>query len=271
MRKLASFTFVVLATLAICVPRGWSWGFQGHEYIGSVAWEYLSPEAQTWVAEHLELVDEPSLSEVVTWADRVRGTDEGLTMGPLHYANIPRGETEFVMERDCPTRRCVVAATIDTIEVMLSDTSSSQEKAEAMRAFTHWLTDLHQPLHMGYADDRGGNRIRIQFRDFETNLHSLWDTVVIREKTLHEPAQLAAQNPLPATPEDWEAAVIEWANHSAAIVRSTVYDGVESGSEIDAQYVDIAKPIIRDQLLLAAQRMAQVLEQAAAKDRARAE
>lgn len=40
---------------------------------------------------------------------------------------------------------------------------------------THFVGDLHQPLHTGLYSDRGGNDVVVQFFGEETNLHALWD------------------------------------------------------------------------------------------------
>ena len=42
------------------------------------------------------------------------------------------------------------------------------------------LRDVHQPLHAGYADDRGGNKYHVRVFGRGTNLHALWDTGLIQ-------------------------------------------------------------------------------------------
>lgn len=240
-----------------------AWGFQGHTYIGDLTWEYLSPEARAWVQDKLQRVDEQSLGVMVTWADRVRSTPEGRAMGPLHFANVPPTETSFVMARDCPNHHCVVGAAMDSANVMFSNSSSEQEKAEAFRVFTHWITDLHQPLHLGFYEDRGGNSIRITYLGRQTNLHALWDTIMLRNNMLLEPSQLAVDNPLPVAPADLNAALIEWATDSNHLAREYAYKGVEHEGVVTEAYVQRATPIVQQQLLLSAQRLAYFIEAAA--------
>ncbi|RUO22046.1 S1/P1 nuclease [Aliidiomarina haloalkalitolerans] len=265
MRKVISG--LIIAALLVLPMRAFTWGFQGHEYIGALAWEYLTPEGKVWVEERLALVNEPSLSKVTTWADRVRGSEEGFALGPLHFANIDPESDEFDMQRDCPNRRCVVGALLDDLAVMADANQSKQAQAEALRTFTHWITDMHQPLHMGYARDRGGNDIRITFFGTEQNLHRLWDTVMIRgmDKLL-SPAEQAAANPLPAIgiQADWEASVVDWANHSFALAREFAYAELEPGEAIGESYFEQARPVIEQQLVLSAQRMAMIINAIAA-------
>jgi hypothetical protein len=43
----------------------------------------------------------------------------------------------------------------------------------------HLIGDLHQPLHCGYASDKGGNSISIHSPFVSGNLQSVWDTQII--------------------------------------------------------------------------------------------
>lgn len=270
MRKLVS-TLIIVGLMLIPM-RGATWGFQGHEYIGAMAWEYLTPEARIWVQERLELVDEPSLAVITTWADRVRGTEEGRWMGPLHFANIPPTENSLDMERDCPNRRCVVGAAMNDIEIMFDSNASTQAQAEALRTFSHWITDMHQPLHLGYQHDRGGNDVRVTFFGSETNLHRLWDTVMIRGMDdMPAPAEQAQLNPLPEpASQDWHAELIRWANESYYYARKHAYQEEKfahsddlNNAELGESYFNQARPIVEQQLILSAQRMAMIINAAA--------
>jgi len=42
------------------------------------------------------------------------------------------------------------------------------------------MGDIHQPLHVGYAHDKGGNDIKVEFFLNRTDLHTVWDSLLIR-------------------------------------------------------------------------------------------
>jgi hypothetical protein len=42
--------------------------------------------------------------------------------------------------------------------------------------------DLHQPLHVGRPDDKGGNMIKVSFEGRKTNLHALWDSGMLTKQ-----------------------------------------------------------------------------------------
>lgn len=241
-----------------------SWGFVGHEYIGSTTYEYLTPTARVWVDEHLQRIDETSLTTATTWADRVRGTEDGEGLGPLHYANVPPHATTFDIDRDCPQRRCVVGAAYDALDVIFDPAADEYEQADQLRKLSHWITDLHQPLHMGFAEDRGGNDLMVQFNGEEYNLHRVWDTLILQEKDLPEPAELAAAQPLPEHDTDWYQAIQDWATESNQLARKYAYADLEAGDALSDEYIANAREVIKQQLTASAQRMAQLINAAAA-------
>lgn len=249
-------------TLLTASPA-YSWGFAGHEYIGDTTYQYLTPEARAWLDAKLTYLGEESLATATTWADRVRGTDEGDGLGPLHYANIPPHATEIDMQRDCPNRRCVVGASFDALDVLFDPTADRSAQADQLRKLTHWITDMHQPLHMGFAEDRGGNDIMVIFNGEEQNLHRVWDTLILVEKDLPAPEDFAASAELPAREEDWYQAVKEWATESNHLAREYAYAGAEEGEPLTEEYLEKARQVIRQQLLASSQRMAQLINAAA--------
>lgn len=55
---------------------------------------------------------------------------------------------------------------------------------EALRFITHFMGDIHQPLHDGWTSDKGGNTIKIEeeFDDEKKmNLHAVWDEGIIQK------------------------------------------------------------------------------------------
>ncbi len=54
----------------------------------------------------------------------------------------------------------------------------------AVKYIMHLVAGVDQPLHAGYADDRGGNTYQLQAFGRGTNLHPLWDTGLIKNMGL---------------------------------------------------------------------------------------
>src|SRR5690606_8782647 len=120
-----------------------------------------------------QLKGEGSLAEAGTWADRIRGDERYNWAAPLHYINLPVTWQTYEPSRDCPSQGCILKA-IETYRAQLADkTLSDRERAEALLFLVHFVEDIHQPMHTGLRDDRGGNDVKVSFYGFETNLHAL--------------------------------------------------------------------------------------------------
>ena len=60
---------------------------------------------------------------------------------------------------------------------------TKEERVEALKFLIHLAGDLHQPLHVSRARDRGGHDIAVEFVDNKTNLHRVWDSgLAIRKR-----------------------------------------------------------------------------------------
>ena len=106
---------------------------------------------------------------------------------------------------------------IGRFERVLADRSAPRlERAQALKWLAHLVGDLHQPLHVGRGDDRGGNDVLVLWFDEPTNLHDVWDSRMIDHSRLSfsELAELIG----PARPEEvrvWQASgPAEWARES---------------------------------------------------------
>ena len=58
------------------------------------------------------------------------------------------------------------------------------DKLAALKFLGHWVGDLHQPLHVSFEDDRGGNEIAVH-GECSGKLHGAWDTCLVL-KTVSE-------------------------------------------------------------------------------------
>ena len=53
-----------------------------------------------------------------------------------------------------------------------------------LKVIFHLIGDLHQPLHTGYASDRGGNTKSVRYFNKSTNLHYVWDELIIKSEKI---------------------------------------------------------------------------------------
>jgi S1/P1 Nuclease len=60
--------------------------------------------------------------------------------------------------------------------VLSSPTASDQDQLDALKFLGHWVGDVHQPLHVSFEDDRGGNGVKVSGVLCGGKLHGVWDS-----------------------------------------------------------------------------------------------
>ena len=94
-----------------------------------------------------------------------------------HYVNLPRNAKTYKASRDCADGFCVVSG-IERYRDILADSSKSLKKRrEALKFVSHFVGDIHQPMHVSFKSDWGANKVKLDVEtDDCTNLHWLWDS-----------------------------------------------------------------------------------------------
>lgn len=247
----------VLAQLimAVCVlagsPTARAWGADAHRLIAEQAERLLKPRAATEVKRLLATETGASMASVATWADETRT----LTTARWHYVNLPpRSGCQYEEERDCFDGNCVVAA-IERQKVILGSSASDAEQLKALKFLIHLVADVHQPLHAGHAEDRGGNLFQLQAFGRGTNLHALWDSGLVQDwpggLSALEKAVDAHTRPAPT------GSPAHWANESCRLVEEAWF--YPASRTLDPDYSTKARPVVLDRLRLAAVRLADLL------------
>ncbi len=247
--------------LALIVPptAAPAFGPDGHLIVGYVADEYLCTGTRGAIKP---LMGSYSLGETGNWADQLRSDPEWAKAVPWHYLNI--GDKQSIANRRRAPQGDVLTA-IDKFYRQLQDQSlDSETQAEALRFLTHFVADLHQPLHVGRPQDQGGNRINVRVGDESTNLHVLWDSYLILQENL-EPLEYAKQiGPLAdGHVQSWQASrPLTWAVESQNL-RPRVYaygwPGTDGSVQLTPGYLSASQDIIDVRLVQGGVRLAGML------------
>lgn len=169
------------APVGISGPAAPPWGADGHRIVCDIAYRNLKPDVRDAVDALLASDPEErfrNFQESCLWADEIRARHEAKydSFATAHYVNIPRSVDGFDIERDCGHSFCVVEAILEQKAILSDSTRPTSERREALKFLGHFVADLHQPLHAGYGDDRGGNSVRVINGADESSLHSYWDS-----------------------------------------------------------------------------------------------
>ena len=233
-----------------------AWGMQGHYIVAGLAQAQLTPAARKEVDRLLALEPGETLASISTWADEHRTP----ATAAWHYVNFPRNSCTYDAERDCPDGKCVVAAIDKQIAILKFDVSD-EKRLRALKYLVHLVADVHQPLHAGYLDDRGGNTYQLQAFMRGTNLHALWDTGMIAQ--LGEDSDTVVKRLLtkPSTKKQGEKSMIHAAEESCRIVGMT---GYYPDRKVGQDYIARFMPVLEERLELAGHRLASLLNAALA-------
>lgn len=242
---------VVLVLAALVQLHAHAFGAEGHQMVAAFAEHELSDRARAEVGKLLALEPGSTLVSISTWADETRTP----ATAAWHYVNLPRdADCQYDAARDCPGGQCVVAA-IERQRKVLASAAPDLERLKALKNVVHFVADVHQPLHAGYADDRGGNKYQVQAFGRGTNLHAVWDTALIAQWPGGPSALFAELSTGAARPESTTSA--QWAQESCRIVASNWF--YPQGHKLEPGYQELANPALRERLGSAARRLAALL------------
>lgn len=244
------FAAIVATVAALLPPVTYAWGEQGHKIIADLAEGKLTPVTLKEVKRLLSLEPGATLASISTWADEHRNP----ATAPWHYVNFPKGTCTYDASRDCPNGQCVVAAIERQTEILASN-APDEKKLVALKYVVHLIGDVHQPLHAGYKEDRGGNTYQLQAFMRGTNLHALWDSGLL--KALDQDNTTIVRNlEIRAVPQRTPYTAVSAAEESCMMVgRSDFYPD----TKLDAAYIQKYTPVMLFQMAEAGTHLAQIL------------
>ncbi|NIR27784.1 MAG: S1/P1 nuclease [Gammaproteobacteria bacterium] len=247
----APLSIVVL--LLVC-GSAFPWGQTGHRVVGRIAENHLAPSTAEALAD---LLGPDSLAEVSTWADEIKSDPAWEHADPWHYVNIPDGARYAAARRN--PRGDVITALRGFESTLRRRNATAEERVAALKFLVHLVADVHQPLHVGRPDDRGGTDLRVSWFGRPTNLHAVWDHHMVNDTKLSFSEYAAFIDD--ASPDQitrWQnSTYLDWVEESMA-VRESVY-AVGDG-DLRYAYWDRQRPLVERRLLQAGARLAGLLD-----------
>jgi hypothetical protein len=256
---------LALLLLGLAAPKeAMAWGKVGHRAVSTVVENHLTRAAASAIRDLLEPGE--TLADASLWADEHKKEIAG--SAAWHYVNVPITEAQYDA-RFCPSSGCVVSKITEERQILLNPGSSRAEKQQALRLLLHFVEDLHQPLHVGDRNDRGGNDLQVRFFDKGTNLHRLWDDGIIEHHSTDEVKWIGEIESF-ATAEQirqWSIGGVEtWANESLSAARQAycvpgTHSMLKPGAVLGQEYFDASLPFVRRRLAQAATRLTTMLNE----------
>lgn len=235
------------------------WGANGHRIVAAIAERHLLPATRQRVEA---LLGPYPLARFGEWGDKYRASEAGAHTATWHYVNIPDGESYRAAAFTEPGD---IIQALELQERILADPArSALEREAALKLLVHFVADIHQPMHVGRADDRGGNLVQVRWFGSPTNLHTVWDSHLLDHQGLSYTEYVVFLDYASAAEiADWQRSdYLAWATESMAL-RASVYDlpEAEAGQvpNLSWDYADRMTPIMERRLLQAGIRLAGVL------------
>ncbi len=218
-----------------------AWGPVGHGAVGLIAEKTLSPQVRAIV---IDLLAGQDFAQAGVWADTIKNTPPWIHGKPYHFADIPQGTNYFqnlaTMNSQQRSLGDVVRGLSKAEDILRNPKTSKLEKTYALKFMFHFIGDLHQPMHVGYPTDKGGNTIPVSWFGTPANLHAVWDSLILTTfiqrslKILTPSAQdylILLRRPSPQEINAWQNSyIMTWLNESLAL-RVPAYAGDANESE----------------------------------------
>ncbi|TYP97546.1 S1/P1 nuclease [Tenacibaculum adriaticum] len=233
------------------------WGPTGHRATGKIAENHLSKRAKRKIDE---LLQGESLAFVSTHADQIKSDKKYNEFYSWHYVNMPLDGDYETAEKN--PQGDLVTGINYCVKVLKDEKSSKEDKRFYLKMLVHLVGDLHQPMHIGQKEDKGGNTIQVQWFKKGTNLHRVWDENMIEEWNMSY-LELAS-NAKDLSKEQIKAiqkgSVLDWVKDTHQITQK-VYGSVEVGEDLRYRYSYEYFPVVREQLQKGGLRLAKILNE----------
>jgi len=224
----------------------------GHHIIAEIAKGYVDKSVRDSIEKYFGTMTWEAAS---TWMDDVRGNKEYDYLKQWHYVDFEKnGHYDSIIANGNNV--------VNQLQKAISNLNNKQQLTKEQIIFNlkvlfHLIGDLHQPLHVGYASDKGGNNIKVWLNNKEVSLHHVWDTGIIEFKNVSFSAindnllKLAVDSIIKIQ----EGNVVQWMNESRGFL-SAVYDYTTT---LNSDYINNSNKIIETRLLFAGLRLGKIL------------
>jgi hypothetical protein len=239
--KILRFALVFVLLLNI-TSYSYGWGKTGHHIVVDVAKNYVSKSVQDSITKYLGDMTWESAS---TWMDELRGDSKYDFMKKWHYVNIEKGgKYDTTIENG----NNVVKQLEIAIKNLKNRSKLSKEEINLnIKVLFHLMGDLHQPLHVGYGNDRGGNDTKFTFNGKIFNLHRIWDTDIIESKknTTEDVLSMLSKTPKRKLKKIGKGDMVQWFNES----RESLDLAYSYTDPITDEYISKCYPVVEKLLL----------------------
>ena len=275
----------LLVALVATAPAHAYWEY-GHQTVAQIALANVTPRTRAAVRRLLAKTGELGTPEcpatkiegASTWADCVKPLKDASGKSRFGYAynwhfqdvNICK---PFTLEEACKDGNCVSAQITRDVAILKDRRASDKDRAQALVFLIHFVGDLHQPLHAGEKDDKGGNDVAASYGIYSPkrfNLHSIWDGT-LAERAITTGPSLVRRYPAATRARIAAGDVTDWSRESWQVAHDSVYASALGGDPcapsparvtLDEATIEKLVPVARLEVERGGLRLAKLLDRA---------
>jgi len=255
MKQLITLILALTILTSFQLYAGDDWSATGHRVVGKIANQYLTSKTKRNIKK---ILNNKSLDFVSTFADDIKSDKRYNEFYTWHYINMPLDQNYEDSEKS--SSGDLVSGINYCIKVIKDNNSSNDDKAFYLKLLIHFIGDLHQPMHVGLVEDKGGNDFKLQWFYKDSNLHSVWDREMIEGygmsySEIADNANILNKNQVKAIQE---GTLVDWVNDTHKLTRQ-VYANVKPNDNLRYSYSYDNFETVRSQLQKGGIRLAKVL------------
>jgi hypothetical protein len=260
--------------LCLIFPIILAWGPIGHNMTAYVAYNHINNNTRMILNKNFNITNADDFASIANWADTVKDMPEYKWSYDLHFIDIqsyPLTRCFFEPNLDCIMGRCVYTAILNYTSIIKVE----QYNLIALKFLVHFMGDIFQPFHVGYASDIGGNTIHVSYlfnnklRHINeiTNLHAIWDSVIIEERVKELKSKQSFLDELMTLKSNFDPTWTSgnFANSSIDILcNDNLYfqngKQIVNGTQLEQNYYDTMLPILESRLIASGYYMSILLD-----------
>ena len=226
-----------------------AWGVLGHRIVGQIADSYLTKNTRK---EIYKILGTESIAMASNWPDFIKSDPAYKYLDNWHYINLRTGLSETELKDYLATDTITDAFTkINWLTGQLKNKELEQDKKILyLRLLIHIVGDIHQPLHIGRVEDRGGNGIKVNWFKEPSNLHTVWDSKLIDLQQLSYTEFASSINyTTKAQRREWQAEPVAhwiWQSYQHA---EKIYADIKPDASLSYEYNFKFIKVVNQQLL----------------------
>ena len=238
-----------------------AWGVLGHRIVGQIADSYLTRNTKR---EIFKILGNESVAIASNWPDFIKSDPSYKYLDVWHYINLNAGLSETDLKNYLATDTVTDAYTrINWLSAQLKNKELEQDKKVLyLRLLIHIVGDIHQPMHIGRFEDRGGNNVKVNWFKVPSNLHTVWDTKLIDFQQLSYTEYASSINyTTKALRKEWQAEPVSdwiWQSYKHA---EKIYAETKPESNLSYEYNFKFISVVNQQLLKGGVHLAGVLNE----------